>query len=89
MECRFLEVTFRKGKPIAAYLYLTDDTSARSHRTKQSGPGLVLDYGEADELIGIEITSPAKATLESVNEVLRNHRLQPVADSELSPLQAA
>ena len=56
MESRFLEVTFRRGKPIAAYLYLTDDSSAKSHRSKQSGLGLVLDYGEADELIGIEIT---------------------------------
>ena len=89
MESRFLEVTFRKGKPIAAYLYLTDDSSAKSRRSKQSGPGLVLDYGEADELIGIEITSPSRATLESVNEVLLSHRLAPVADSELSPLQAA
>ena len=92
MESRFLEVTFRKGKPVAAYLYLTADNGVKSHRSQKAERGLVLDYGETDQLIGIEITSitsPARATLASVNEVLSSHQLQPLADAELSPLQAA
>lgn len=89
MEGRFLEVTYRGGKALAAYLYLTDDATAKSHRSKQVRPGLVLDYGETDELIGIEITSPGSVTPETVNEVLVSHRLEPVADIDLSPLQVA
>ena len=89
MESRFLEVTFRKGKPVAAYLYLTADNGEKNHRSQKGEQGLVLDYGETDQLIGIEITSPTRETLGSVNEVLVSHRLQPVADAELSPLQAA
>lgn len=86
---RFLEVTFRKGKPIAAYLYLSSDTSAKSHRTKKTNAGLILDYGDSDQLIGIEITSPSQSTLMTINGVLTEHELPGLGDDELSPLMAA
>ena len=50
MESRFLEVTFRKGKPVAAYLYLTADNGVKSQRSQKAERGLVLDYGETDQL---------------------------------------
>ena len=38
------------------------EAGARSTRSRPIDHGLVLDYGEDDQLIGIEITSPVNAT---------------------------
>jgi hypothetical protein len=43
MKDRYLEVTFRKGKPLAAYLYLPRQQNATSARTELVGAGLVAD----------------------------------------------
>jgi len=88
MATTYLEITFRRGKPLAAYLYLAGEARARSKRSQPIEHGLVLDYGSDDKLIGIEITSPASATLEHVNSVLEQHDLPPLASEELSPLKA-
>ena len=89
MATAYLEITFRKGKPLAAYLYLTGNARTRSQRSEPVGDGLVLDYGADDALIGIEITAPAATTLDRVNAVLQEHRLPLLTSQELSPLQAA
>lgn len=39
MKDRYLEVTFRKGKPLAAYLYLPRATGVKSARTEEAAPG--------------------------------------------------
>lgn len=89
MPTPYLEITYRQGKPLAAYLYLTSEIAARSARSRPVEHGLVLDYGSDDKLIGIEITSPASASLEHVNSVLEEHELPPLPSEELSPLKAA
>ena len=89
MASSYLEITYRGGRPLAAYLHLTRETGARSTRSRPIERGLVLDYGEDDKLIGIEITSPTGAALESVNSVLEQHHLLPLLSEELSPLKAA
>ncbi len=86
---RYLEITFRKGKPVAAYLYLTGDQGEKSQRSEEFGSGLVLDFGQGDELVGIEITSPASTTVEGVNEALERHNMPLIESGELSPLIAA
>jgi len=86
---RYLEITFRKGKPVAAYLYLTDDQGEKSQRSEEFGSGLVLDFDQGDELVGIEITSPASMTVDSVNDALQRHHMPLIASDELSPLVAA
>ncbi|MEQ8766417.1 MAG: DUF2283 domain-containing protein [Planctomycetota bacterium] len=58
MKHTYLEVTFRKGKALAAYYYLPRDSKDRSVRTEAVGSGLLVDYSEDDRPIGIEITSP-------------------------------
>ncbi len=43
MNETYLEVTFRRGRPIAAYYYLPRKTGQKSYRTKRIKPGLVID----------------------------------------------
>src|SRR5262245_43484800 len=86
MKHRFLEVTYRKGKPLAAYFYLprnSEDTSVKS--VKQDG-GLLIDYSSDGRAIGIEITAPSKVTLEQVNQALLAAKQEPVQADEIAPL---
>jgi hypothetical protein len=84
MNGRFLEVTYRKGRPIAAYLYLPRKPDDRCARSKCFDPGLVMDFAEDGRVIGIEITSPTKTTLADLNRALTA-----VSQPELEPKDAA
>ncbi|MHC4471032.1 MAG: DUF2283 domain-containing protein [Planctomycetota bacterium] len=86
MNDRYLEVTYRGGKPLAAYLHLPRLTGAKSARTRKAGAGLVVDYDENGRPIGLEITDPAGVTVEQINETLVGHGLPEVTPEELSPL---
>ena len=89
MRDRYLEITFRKGKPLAAYLYFPRKNRARSVRTENVGEGLLVDYGAGGQPIGLEITAPTLVTLDQINEVLRELKLPLLDPEELAPLQAA
>ena len=89
MRDRYLEVTFRKGKPLAAYLYLPRQTDAKSVRTESVGEGLLVDYAANGQPIGLEITAPTQITLDQVNAVLEGLELPSMTPNEWSPLQAA
>jgi hypothetical protein len=89
MSARYLEVTFRDGRAIAAYLYLPRCPGEKSHRTSRAEPGLVVDYNRAGTAIGIEITAPAKVTAVGVNRVLRALGFPPIKRKDLEPLRAA
>ncbi|MDA1001232.1 MAG: DUF2283 domain-containing protein [bacterium] len=85
----YLEVTFRQGRPMAAYLYLPRRAREKSYRTSKADPGLVIDFNRSGKPIGIEITAPAKLTLAALNKVLRDLDLPPASRSDLAPLRAA
>jgi hypothetical protein len=89
MKELYLEVTFRHGWPIAAYLYLPREIGEKSYRTSKAEPGMVVDFGQSGNPIGIEITAPTKITAADLNDVLSKLGLPPMKDSELAPLQAA
>ncbi len=89
MKQRYLEITYRKGKPVAAYLYLPRSTAARATRTEEVAAGLLVDYTEAGEAIGIEITAPASVPAEAINAVLVRLGASSASVEELSPLRAA
>jgi hypothetical protein len=89
MKDSYLEVTYRHGRPIAAYLYLPRDTDEKSTRTKRIEPGMVIDFGPNDRAIGIEITAPSALSPGDLNRVLADLGLAPLAGSDLGPLQAA
>lgn len=85
----YLEVTYRHGRPLAAYLYLPREPRDRSVRTEQVAPGLVVDFRKDGRPIGIEITSPGRVSLAAMNRVLRGLGLPPAKRADLSPLLAA
>ena len=89
MKEPYLEVTFRRGRPIAAYLYLPRETGERSFRTSKAEAGMVIDFGQKGNPIGIEITAPTKVTITNLNHVLIKLGLPPMQDNELAPLRAA
>ena len=89
MNSSYLEVTFRNGRPLAAYLYLPRRPKDKSHRTERAAPGLVIDYSRRGTPIGIEITAPAKLSAAALNRVLRRLGLASVTRADLAPLRAA
>ena len=89
MKGVYLEVTFCHSKPIAGYLCLPRRPGDKSCRSVRAEPGLVTDFNENDEPIGIEITAPSKLTLAAFNKVLRSLGLPAVTRADLAPLFAA
>jgi len=86
---RYLEITFRKGKPFAAYLYLPRLAGDASAHTRVVGHGLVIDYAADGRAIGIEITSPASISLADLNAALASIHEDAATTEEFRPLLAA
>lgn len=89
MTEQYLEVTFRKGRPIAAYYYLPRSPGQKSHRTMLVDPGMVVDFSRNGKPIGIEITAPDKISLSAINRVMKQLGLAAVKRADLAPLLAA
>ena len=89
MKSHYLEVTYRKGKPFAAYLHLGHDAGARCDASRKIAPGLVADYGTDGRPVGLEIVSPTAVSLADIKAAIRKLRISPVSDAELAPLKAA
>jgi hypothetical protein len=89
MQQPYLEVTFRGGKPFAAYYYLPRRPGDRSIRTEQAEAGLVIDFARGGRPIGIEITAPNRITMAALNRVLRSLGQDPITRAEFAPLRAA
>ena len=88
MREQYLEITYRKGKPLAAYLYLPAAPGVKSVRTEPRDAGLMVDFGPGDQPIGLEITAPEQITAGQINAVLRSLDLSPMKEEDLSPLEA-
>ena len=89
MRDRYLEVTFRKGKVLAAYLYMPREPGVKSVRTEIVGRAILADFGPDGEVIGLELTAPAHVTAEEINAVLERLGLTGISPEELRPLRAA
>ena len=89
MKNPYLEVTFRHGRPLAAYYYLSRRPGEKGYRTAKAEPGLVIDFNRSGKPIGIEITAPGKLSAVALNRVLRRFDLPPVTRADLAPLRAA
>jgi len=88
MKQRYLEVTFRKGKPFAAYLYLPRARDAQVARTVDEGNGVHVDLDGNGTPMGIEITAPGVVTVAELNAILVKHGLSALEDKEWAPLAA-
>lgn len=88
MKSRYLEVTFRKGKPFAAYLYLPRSAGARVARTLDGGHGIRVDLDEHGTPMGLEITAPLAVTAPELNAILVQHGVAALDAEEWAPLAA-
>ena len=89
MKHAYLEVTYRKGRPIAAYYYLPRRDGEKSARTERVDGGLLVDLASDGRAIGIEISSPSRVNLSVLNELLMRLGHEPISSQELGPLAAA
>jgi len=88
MKSPTLEVTFRKGRPLAAYLHLSS-ARRKAGKTRELAPSVLGDFDRHGVLLGLEILAFDEATLSRINAVLIScgHRALPA--KELAPLRAA
>lgn len=89
MRDTYLEVTYRRGRPFAAYYHLSDRAGQKSVRTRRFEPGLVVDFARNGDPLGIEIIQPRAVTAAAMNRVLKELGLPSVKRGELAPLRVA
>lgn len=89
MSAFSIQITYRKGQPFAAYIYLPHDPGTKSARTEQVGPELLIDYAADGSPIGIEIVSPGYVTQEEIYNVFDRLGIKRPSPAELAPLRAA
>ncbi|MGI9188511.1 MAG: DUF2283 domain-containing protein [Longimicrobiaceae bacterium] len=84
-----LQVTYRKGKPFAAYIYLPRAPGQKSTRTEEVSPELLIDYAADGSPLGIEIVSPGYVTEDEINRAFDILGIGRPTAAELAPLSAA
>jgi uncharacterized protein YuzE len=89
MSESYLEVTYRRGRALAAYLYLPRRPGQKSCRTRRVEPGLVVDLARNGQAIGIEITAPSKVSAVQLNRLLKELGAPLLKRGDLTPLKAA
>lgn len=89
MSAFSLQVTYRKGRPLAAYISLTSHAGDKVARTEEALPDLLVDYASDGRPLGIEIVTPGAVSPEAINEVFDRLGLGRPDPADLRPLQAA
>ena len=89
MRQRYLEVTFRRGRPLAAYLYLPRKERAKVARTTDEGSGMKVDFDADGSPMGIEISGPGSVRVEQVNALLARLGQLELPSEDWAPLRAA
>ena len=84
-----VQVTYRKGKPFAAYIYLQRKPGQRAARTEQVSSDVLIDYAADGSALGIEIVSPGHVSLDEINQAFDRIGLDRPEPRDLEPLRAA
>lgn len=84
-----VQVTYRKGKPFAAYIYLERAPGKKSARTERISAEVLIDYAADGTAIGIEIVSPGHVSLAEIHEAFDRIGLARPDPGDLEPLRAA
>ena len=84
-----LHVTYRRGQPSAAYIYLSGTPGEKSARTERIVEDVLIDYAADGHPIGIEIVSPGHVSLDDINRAFDHLGLPRPEPRELDPLRAA
>jgi hypothetical protein len=85
---RYLEVTFRHGKPQAAYLSLNRRPGDNAARSEPRDDGYVVDFAADGRAIGVEITAPSRFSVVGVNAILASIGEEPISPGDAAPLAA-
>ena len=88
MSKSYLEITYRQGKPFAAYLYLDRRPGDAATRTERHDAWLI-DFTADGRAIGIEFTQLGAVDLSALNRILTAAHHPPLATADLQPLVAA
>lgn len=83
-----LEVTYRQGKPFAAYHYLRRQPSDRAETTRNHDQFLI-DYRADGRAIGVEFTHVTTIDLAALNRVLQAGDVETLSAADPAPLSAA
>jgi hypothetical protein len=87
MTERGLQVTYRRGQLLAAYLTLAHPTGQKVSRTHANVDGLlIVDFASNGAPIGIEITAPRKVTLVALNELLAELGEVALSEQDYAPV---
>ena len=89
MKTVSLQITYRKGKPFAAYIYLSRWNGQKSVRTEAISEDLLIDYAQDETPLGIEIVSPRMVSIDEIQAVFDRLRLDRPPLIDLEPLKAA
>ena len=83
-----IQVTFRKGRPLAAYLRI-QGSRTKVRRTKKITSSLLLDFDVRGTAVRLEILAFDARTLARINKILVSLGHAALPKSELAPLRAA
>ena len=72
MKRIFLKVTYRHGRPIAAYVQLPREPGDRTAKTDRIDDVLLVDRAADDRPLGVEITDPSRFDPDQFFELLRS-----------------
>jgi hypothetical protein len=89
MKSISLQVTYRKGKASAAYLYLDHPAGTKSARTIEWAPGLIVDFAADGRPMGVEVLDPERVTIVELFAVFDGLGLARPDAADLAPLAAA
>ena len=89
MKSFSLQITYRKGKPFAAYIYLASTPGQKSVRTESVTQDLLIDYAEDGTPIGIEIVSPRYVSIDEIQSIFDRLGFDKPDSAELEPIKAA
>lgn len=89
MKTLSLQITYRKGKPFAAYIYLPNHSGQKTIRSEKIRPGLIVDFDGDENPVGIEVISPGVTSIEELEEVFDEVNLERPDRKDLDPIAAA
>ena len=89
MNAISIQITYQKGRPSAAYIYLQRRQGVKTARSEEVAPEIVVDFDEDDHAIGVEIISPENTGVEEILSVFDKLGLGRPELTDLGPLIAA
>jgi len=84
-----VQVTYRRGRPFAAYIYLARRPGEKTARTEEVSADLLVDYSADGRALGIEVITPEAVEIQDILEVFDRLGLGRPSEEELEPLRAA